>query len=124
MKTIRQNVSRFLHFFVALFIAAGCAAVLLQAPAGEAQPIGRDKYQHAAGSALLGAVARSQEPDPLKAWALAMVPGVIKELSDSRPGGTGFSVKDMAANAVGAYIGVKVGGLIFTRNRVTYTKTF
>lgn len=73
---------------------------------------GPDKAKHAAVSAALGAGASLIVDNDAQAVALALVPGLAKELHDARPGGTGFSVKDMAANAVGAYVGVKLGGLI------------
>jgi VanZ family protein len=122
---LRQRVTACLSLFLALFIAAACFAVLLTAPAGQAQPIGRDKWLHAGGSAGLGVVAATLTEDRKRAWALAMAPGVAKELYDARPGGTGFSVPDLIADGVGAYLGVRLGGrLIIKRRHIVYSRPF
>ena len=121
---MRKLVSSFLSFFVALFIAVGCAGVLLTAPPSQAEPLQLDKIAHASVSATLGSTARLLVDDPWKAWAIAMAPGVVKELYDARRGGTGFGVGDLAADALGAFIGVKVGGLAIKRRQLIYSRKF
>lgn len=111
-------------YMLAIVLAAFCFAVVFGPDKSRAQGIGRDKYKHAAVSAGLGMVARSQIADPWRAWAIAMAPGVAKEVYDARKGGTGFSFADLVADGVGAYVGVQLGGLIFTRHTVTYTRSF
>jgi putative lipoprotein len=86
---------------------------------------GKDKQMHFGASFALGVAARQLSPDnKFAAFGMAMAPGLIKEIFDSQQDGNKFSAKDMAANALGAYIGVRVGGLILRRNHVTYTMEF
>lgn len=100
-----------------VFAAFAMAALLTGSPA-HAQDTwtGPDKIKHAAVSAALGAGASLIVESEAQAVGLALLPGLAKELHDARPGGTGFSAKDMAANAIGAYLGVKLGGLIIRPN--------
>lgn len=89
---------------------------------------GRDKAKHAAVSFALGAGAGAIMPDnKTEAFALAMLPGIAKELSDSRKGGSGWSNKDLIADALGAYVGVQLGSnvaLHFGRRSVTVKGSF
>jgi uncharacterized protein YfiM (DUF2279 family) len=43
---------------------------------------------------------------PLLAWLLALVPGLAKEVFDTRAGGSGWSNGDLVADALGAAAGV------------------
>ena len=76
---------------------------------------GADKTQHMAVSAALGGIARAVTPNKLPAVDLAMAPGIAKEQYSSphRDKHTA-SVKDLAADAVGAAIGVYVGNCVAT----------
>jgi uncharacterized protein YfiM (DUF2279 family) len=121
---MRKQVNAILFFFVALVLASGCFALLLGPDAGRAQTIGPDKWKHAGVSIALGTAARAQISDPWKAWAWAMAPGLAKEVYDARKGGTGFSVADLVADGIGAYIGVQLGGFLFSRYSIHYTKAF
>jgi putative lipoprotein len=86
---------------------------------------GKDKQLHFGVSLALGAAARQLAPNnELAAFGAAMVPGLVKELIDKSQEGNHFSAKDLVANALGAYVGVKVGGLLIQHNRITYTKEF
>ena len=68
---------------------------------------GQDKRIHFAVSATLGVATANQWPTrPALAFGVAMVPGFLKEVADSRPGGSGFSYKDLTADALGAALGV------------------
>jgi uncharacterized protein YfiM (DUF2279 family) len=111
-------------FLLALITASFCMAVAFGPDHSKAEPLQMDKVAHASVSLALGSSARLITPDPWKAWALAMAPGLAKEIYDARPGGTGFSVPDLIADAIGAAVGVKVAGLAISRNRVTYRRTF
>jgi hypothetical protein len=85
-------------------------------------------------SAALGAASRMLVfKDPVKAWALAMVPGVLKEVQDYRKDTPGyrhglFSRKDLISDAVGAAVGVYAGGIIVEKTndkyRISYFKEF
>lgn len=75
---------------------------------------GPDKQEHFGGSAVVGMLlkAKFDKLSTAQAVGIALIPGVAKELYDSRKGGSGFSYKDMVYNAAGAYVGVKLGGVI------------
>lgn len=121
---MRKTVSAFLHYLCALTIAAGSFAVIMGPPASHAEPLQLDKIAHASVSATLGSTARILVDDPWKAWAIAMAPGLVKELYDSRKGGTGFGVGDLIADGIGAAVGVKVAGLSLKRRGFVYTRKF
>lgn len=70
---------------------------------------GDDKAMHLGGSAVIGMFASTMTSSEPKALAIAMVPGVLKEIQDRKTCGNFFSVKDLAADALGAYLGVKFG---------------
>lgn len=65
---------------------------------------GRDKRLHAGFSCFFGAGAAAWQPGrPALAFGVAMVPGVVKEAFDATSAtGTGWSWKDVGANALGA----------------------
>jgi hypothetical protein len=94
-----------------LMACAVMLATIFAAPAfAQDRWTGPDKRLHLGVSAAIGIATRSQWPDePGKAWLVAMVPGLAKELLDI--GSTGFSVKDMVANGIGAYLGTRIAGL-------------
>lgn len=120
---MRQRIAAAIGSLIALLCAMLCLAVLF-APDPSRAALQTDKVVHATVSASLGSMARLVEPDPVKAWGLAMAPGLAKELYDARRGGTGFSVPDLIADAIGAYVGVRVAGLAISRNRITYQRRF
>jgi hypothetical protein len=102
-----------------LLIGAAFAALSLSGHATEKKKIPEDKRLHAGASFFIGVAAAHQWPnEPLKAFGVAMLPGLAKEVLDSR-GGTGFSGKDIAANAIGAALGVATGNWIVSRNNGT-----
>lgn len=80
---------------------------------------GADKAQHVAGSALLGTVAGVAIKDKWTAFALAMVPGVAKEIWDSKQPNHTASFKDLAADALGAAVGVYVGNCVIVAKSIT-----
>lgn len=88
---------------------------------------GADKKLHVSVSFVIGLAAGFQFPGnkPL-AFGVALIPGVLKEISDRST--TGFSGKDIAANALGAALGVYASGwLLQHRDRTTtiaYATTF
>lgn len=79
-----------------------------------------DKVMHAGASFALGFVAGNQWPyDKPKAFLWAMVPGLAKEVFDSRKGGSGFSRADLAADALGAAAGVFTSHWLIARSQGT-----
>lgn len=104
-------------------------AILIANTAHADEWLGQDKAKHAAVSFALGAGAQMILPEdkPVAAFALAMMPGIAKELSDSRKGGSGWSNKDLVADAVGAAMGVYVTRTVqirLGRRSVTVAGTF
>lgn len=106
-----------IHFYRALLITA--IAVLAMFLCGEANAqdtwSGRDKRQHFAISFAAG-VGCSQVFQGATAYGCAILPGLVKELSDSQEEGNKFSGKDMVANALGAYLGVRTGRWLIMRH--------
>jgi hypothetical protein len=83
-----------------------------------AHSIESDKKMHLGVSFALGFALANQWPnEPLRAWGVAMVPGLLKEVSDR--GSTGFDGKDLAANAIGAALGVATGRWLVMRSNGT-----
>lgn len=89
---------------------------------------GEDKKQHFAGSALMGVAAsvafKDSEHPVLYPMAAVLAVGLAKEIRDEvATAGSGFSYKDLAADALGAALGVSVGnGVIYaTRNTINFT---
>lgn len=106
-----------------------CLTLLVSFNARADEWFGQDKAKHAAVSFALGVGAQTILPEdkPLAAFGLAMMPGIAKELSDSRAGGSGWSNKDLVADAVGAALGVYVTRQVqirFGRRSVTVAGTF
>lgn len=103
-------------------VSVAAVAVIVATEPAQAQDqwTGPDKAKHVAGSAALGAVAGVAVTDKQTAFALAMVPGVAKEVHDAtRPGGSGWSWKDLAADALGAAVGVYVGNCVIVAKSIT-----
>ncbi len=105
------------------------AIAALMTACGTAEAVEDDKKLHFGMSAVVGFAAVNQWPDNrLLAFGVAMIPGLLKETMDAQSGGTGFSGKDMAANALGAAVGVLTGGLLIHYTRgvttVAYATTF
>ena len=98
------------------------AAALISSTAfAEDRWMGPDKIEHVAVSAVSAVVVESlfsETLHPLARFGLAMAPGVIKELSDMRAGGSGFSGKDIAADALGVLSGMAFHGLVIRPNYV------
>ena len=100
----------------ALKTLAACA-LLAWAAAASAQDrwAGADKPKHVAVSAFSAVVVESlfaQTLHPVERFGLAMLPGVAKELADMRRGGSGFSSKDLVADAIGVASGMAFHGLV------------
>lgn len=88
---------------------------------------GDDKNKHFAGSALMGVAAsvafKDSDHPVLYPMAAVLAVGLAKEIRDEvAPAGSGFSYKDLAADALGAALGVSVGnGIIYaTRNTINF----
>lgn len=85
---------------------------------------GPDKAKHFAVSALLGSAAYAYTDDRTKAFGLAMIPGVIKEIADSQSDGNSFSGKDLVWNAIGAGFGVQIGHWVIGPGEINFTMAF
>lgn len=81
------------------------------------------KTEHVVFSAAFGVAASALVEDKAAAFALALAPGVAKEIYDRSRGGK-FNWADIARDAAGAYAGVQLGGWAFSKNRVAYSLSF
>ena len=93
--------------------------VLLAAPAIACADewTGPDKQKHFAVSFAAGVIASGLTDEKWKAVGIALLPGLIKEVHDSRQPGNQFSGKDMVWNALGAYAGVHTGHWFIARTK-------
>lgn len=85
-------------------IAACALFALTGAASAQDRWLGADKPRHIAASAISAVVVESlwaEDLHWLARFTIAMAPGVLKELADMRRGGSGFSGKDIAADALG-----------------------
>ena len=94
----------------AIKLIAACA-LFAWASAASAQDswTGADKPKHIAASAISAVVVEglfAEDLPVLARFTLAMAPGAVKELADMRRGGSGFSWKDIGANALGVGLGM------------------
>lgn len=81
-----------------------------------------DKPKHVAVSAAMASAGVAVGLTERQAFAASLAVGFAKEVHDAtRRGGTGFSTKDLAADALGAYLGAKFAGLTIRRDFVGYT---
>jgi uncharacterized protein YfiM (DUF2279 family) len=82
---------------------------------------------HLVVGAFAGAGAMAQFRDPLKGFAAGVAIGALKELSDSRGGGT-CSLQDLIATAIGATVGAYGSAWMIAPTRggmtVSYSTTF
>jgi uncharacterized protein YfiM (DUF2279 family) len=85
---------------------------------------GSDKAQHFALSAVFGTLSAMHFENKLTAFGVAMLPGLLKEMHDDSQAGNQFSGKDLAADALGAVVGVHFGHWIVTRRGVGYQAVF
>jgi len=65
-----------------------------------------DKVKHVAVSASIAAAVKAYGYSDAGAFAISLLPGIAKELHDHKRG-SGWSNRDMIANALGAGIGIK-----------------
>ena len=101
---------------------AACALLAMSAAASaQDRWNGDDKPKHVAASAVSAVIVESmfaQTLHPVERFGLAMIPGIVKELADTRRGGSGFSGKDIAADALGVLGGMAFHGLVIRPNYV------
>ena len=102
------------------------AAIVASEPANaEDKWTGVDKGQHVAVSAGIGTVSGLIVKDKWTAFALSMVPGVLKEMYDAQhPKTHTASFKDLAADAVGAAVGVYTGNCVLRAQSITCRVAF
>lgn len=88
--------------------------------------IAPDKVAHAEASFAYGVATGTVVENRFSAFALAMAPGLAKEILDSHQPGNYFSWGDLAADAVGAGLGVCVGHAVFrpTRHGIAFQYRF
>jgi len=99
---------------------AAVAAIVATEPAKADEWTGADKGLHVMGSAGIGTVAGLVIKDKWAAFAVSMVPGVLKEVYDAKhPDKHTASFKDLAADAVGAAVGVYMGNCVIRDRSVT-----
>lgn len=85
---------------------------------------GQDKAEHVAVSAVIGTASGAYFEKRWTAFGVAMIPGLLKEVADSRAAHNHFSGKDIAADAVGAALGVQLGHWIVTSRGLAFQSTF
>ena len=85
---------------------------------------GKDKSLHFGVSAALGVAAYAQTHDRTKAFAWAIAPGILKEIADSQSDGNQFSSKDLAWDALGAFVGVQAGHWVIGNQQIAWVTTF
>ena len=104
--------------------------VLLFAPLCVAQDswTGPDKKKHFAVSAAAGFLCKGFFPpardSDLIAVGCGVLPGLVKEIGDAQEEGNRFSGKDLAWDLAGAFVGVKLGGLMISRHGSTTTVAY
>ena len=98
--------------------------LLASTPAVAEEWSGADKAQHFALSAAFGTLSAMHFENKWTAFGVAMIPGLLKEIHDGSQAGNRFSGKDLAADALGAAVGVQFGHWIVTRNGVGYQAAF
>ena len=118
-----------MNYRIALGLAAASLAFAALDCRAQDAWTGPDKKKHFAVSLVVGLATRQLAPhNELAAFGVALVPGLLKELVDAGQRGTNVSAKDLVADALGAYAGVKLGGLVIAPAdggaRVTYLKEF
>lgn len=80
--------------------------------------LGADKAQHFATSAALAALGTAATRSEVLGFSLSLGLGVLKEVYDSRhPERHCASIKDIAADAAGAYVGAKGAGWVLFPQR-------
>ena len=85
---------------------------------------GADKNKHFAVSAILGGAAYAYTHNRTKAFGLALIPGILKEVADSQSADNIFSTKDLAWDAFCAAVGGQAGHWIIGPERIAYTANF
>lgn len=72
--------------------------------------LGIDKTMHFTISFAIGiGCILTITSNPAMAFAIAMVPGILKEFLDAKEGGSGFSYKDIVADALGVLVSLMPG---------------
>lgn len=82
---------------------------------------GEDKALHFAGSATLATVVTVVSASPQVGFWSAVAVGVTKELIDRRRPGGDASLRDLAADVAGAYLGSQAGRWMLYRQGETTT---
>jgi len=104
--------------------AIACAAFLSTAHAGD-KTFTPHHWEHFGGSAVLAVAATDYTQSEWKGFGITLGVGLAKELIDKTQGQYGmFTCKSLAADAIGAAVGAKLGGLTITREDKTTTVAY
>ena len=76
---------------------------------------GPDKTKHVAVSAAIASTVTMATGSENTGFAVALGVGLAKEVWDSKHAGHEASIKDLAADALGAYVGSKFGGWMIAK---------
>ena len=97
------------------FLVGGIVAAMIAMHPADAVEL--DKVVHASVSGAVAVVAAEVLADTdhpiLYPFMVSFAAGVLKEVYDSRKGGTGFDKNDLAADAIGAGVGAVVGNQVY-----------
>lgn len=116
--------SPLIDFVIAMVIGAAFSLWMSDSHADTLQ-FTKDKQDHLAVSAVIGAASRLVIDDPYVAFGVAMVPGVAKEIYDMHhKDHHTASWQDLAFDAIGAAIGVTGTHLVIRHNFIGYTTRF
>lgn len=120
--TLRRRFATLTLFPLSLVPLSLASALLISTPALANDD--SDKLKHFAVSFALGTASGAYFENKWTAFGVAMIPGLLKEISDSQKSNNHFSGKDMAANALGAALGVQFGNWIITSRGLAFRSTF
>lgn len=106
-----------------IFLAVALLCPFL-AQANEDKWTGSDKAMHFAVSGAVSLAAYSYTEDKTQAFLIGMAPGVLKEIVDSQQEGNRFSGKDLAWDALGAFVGVQIGDWTIDEKGVSWGRSY
>ncbi len=112
-----------MHPPVTLLVCAAYLAAISPVHAAD-DWTGPDKTKHFMVSAAVGTISGFYLENKWKAFGVAMIPGLLKEVADSNDANNHFSSRDLVADALGAAVGVHVGHWILSRRGVSYHAAF
>lgn len=100
---------------ISRLIAASALAACASAHAVDTSWDSTRHLEHFGGSALMAGVATDLTHSELEGFAISFGIGAAKEVADNYTPGASCTLKSLAMDAAGAYVGAKVGGLFINR---------